>query len=227
MPEPASSAVIPVLRPRLGAHSWWEGDATALPYFDPARGHPKIIGIRRILTPEQCATLCEAASRIPPRADANHFWDSRVQSLDQISDKDNPVRSLMHQTRLLIQLELISVLRPPQRLFSDTCQLVRWDVGQGLEPHADNLEPDGTDNATPHRACSAIVYLNDDYEGGETFFPGLGFRVKPEPGLALAFGAGPGHIHGVTPVTRGQRFMLATWFTMDPSKKDPTQYHVY
>ena len=153
--------------------------------------------------------------------------DNQPFDLDQLPEEEREVRALMQQARLQIQLELIGVLRPPGRLYGDTCQLVRWDEGQGLDPHADNLEPDGTANATPHRACSAVVYLNSDYEGGETYFPGLGFRVKPEPGLAIAFGSGMGHIHGVTPISRGKRYMMATWFTMDAQKRDPAQYHVY
>jgi predicted 2-oxoglutarate/Fe(II)-dependent dioxygenase YbiX len=227
MTEPAYAPSSLPFAPRPGAHHWWDGDPMALPYFDPIQGHPKIVGIRRLLTPNQCRTLCEAAARIPPRRDDIAFWDSRVQTLDQLPDDEREVRALMQQTRLQIQLELIGVLRPPSRLYGDTCQLVRWDPGQGLEPHADNLEPDGSANATPHRACSAVVYLNDDYEGGETFFPGLGFRVKPEPGLAIAFGSGLGHIHGVTPIIRGQRYMMATWFTLERQHMDPAQYHVY
>ncbi len=215
------------LHPRRGANKWWVGDPTALPYFDPVRGHPKIVGIRHLFTAAQCRTMCDAAQRLPTRRDKVDFWDQRVQTLDQIPDEEREVRALMQQARLQIQLELIGVLRPPHRLFGDTCQLVRWNEGQGLDPHADNLEPDGTANATPHRVCSAVVYLNDDYEGGETFFPGLGFRVRPELGLAIAFGSGAGHIHGVTPITRGERYMMATWFTFDPKMKDPAQYHVY
>lgn len=102
-------------------------------------------------------------------------------------------------------------------------QLARWDAGQSLNAHTDPLDPDGPPNVTPHRAASAVVYQNDDYEGGETYFLGLGIRVKPEPGLAIAFGAGPSHVHGVTDLRRGLRYMMAAWFTLDPREQDPAQ----
>lgn len=186
-----------------------------------------IVGIRNLLTPAQCAFLCEAEERMEPMRSDNPYWDQRVHMIGHMSEQEQTARALIQQARLQIQLELIGVLRPPRRLYSDTAQLVRWDVGQELDPHADNIEPDGQPNSTPHRVASAVVYLNDDYTGGETFFPGLGFRVKPEPGLALAFGSGTSHIHGVTRITAGTRFMIAAWFTFDPGHMDPAQYSVY
>lgn len=213
--------------PVPGANRWWSGDPESLPYFDPAVGHPMIVMIRRLFTPDQCAVLIDAANRLPTRHDDNHFWDQRVQTLDHLPPEEHRVRALMQQARLLIQLELIGQVRPPRRLWGDTAQLVRWDVGQSLDAHTDNLEPDGTPNATPHRAASAVVYLNDDYEGGETFFPGFGLKVRPEPGLAIAFGAGPSHVHGVTELRRGRRYMMAAWYTLDPAERDPAQCGVY
>lgn len=213
--------------PLPGANGWWAGNAETLSYDDPAVGHPMIVAIRRLFTPEQCALLVEAANRLPTRRDANHFWDQRVQTLDHLPQEEHRVRSLMQQARLQIQLELIGQVRPPRRLWGDTVQLVRWDPDQSLDAHTDNLEPDGTPNATPHRAASAVVYLYDDYEGGETYFPGIGIRVKPEPGLAIAFGAGPSHVHGVTELKSGLRYMMAAWFTLDQREQDPAQYGVY
>ncbi len=213
--------------PLPGANGWWAGNAETLSYDDPAVGHPMIVAIRRLFTPEQCALLVEAARRLPARQDDNHFLDQRVQTPDQLPEPEHRVCALMQQARLLIQLELIGKLRPPRRLWGDTSQLVRWEEGQYLDAHTDNLEPDGSPNQTPHRAASAVVYLNDDYEGGETFFPGLGFRVRPEAGLAIAFGAGASHVHGVTRLRRGRRYMMATWFTMEPAKRDPAQGRVF
>ena len=68
-------------------------------------------------------------------------------------------------------------------------------------------------NATAHRSFSSIIYLNDGYEGGETYFPGFGMRIKPEPGLMVLFGSGPEYVHGVTKMRSGRRSTYAGWFT--------------
>ena len=47
-----------------------------------------------------------------------------------------------------------------------------------------------------------LLYLNDDYEGGETYLPGFRVRMKPERGLMTVFGSGPDYAHGVTRVRR-------------------------
>jgi predicted 2-oxoglutarate/Fe(II)-dependent dioxygenase YbiX len=126
----------------------------------------------------------------------------------------------MQQVRLVALALLNRMVRSQLPLYSDTAQLVRWQEGHELTPHADNVEPDGAPNATPHRSYSSLLYLNDDYVGGETYFPGHGVRLKPEAGALVLFGAGPQYVHGVTRVTHGLRYTYAGWFTHDPQHED-------
>ncbi|KAK3755635.1 hypothetical protein RRG08_014602, partial [Elysia crispata] len=87
--------------------------------------------------------------------------------------------------------------------------------------HADNcnLMPDGSClKEYPsffNRDYSAILYLNDDFEGGEFFFAHANkseqVSVRPKCGRLVAFNAG--HFHGVKAVKKGQRCALALWFT--------------
>ncbi|RUS82121.1 hypothetical protein EGW08_010133, partial [Elysia chlorotica] len=69
---------------------------------------------------------------------------------------------------------------------------------------------------------SAILYLNDDFEGGEFFFAHANqteqVSVRPKCGRLVAFNAG--HFHGVKAVKRGQRCALALWFTQQSMYKE-------
>jgi hypothetical protein len=63
-----------------------------------------------------------------------------------------------------------------------------------------------------------LVYLNDDYEGGETEFPRLGLRYKGKTGDALVFWnvSQTGElerdsVHAGLPVTSGQKWLLSKW----------------
>jgi predicted 2-oxoglutarate/Fe(II)-dependent dioxygenase YbiX len=57
---------------------------------------------------------------------------------------------------------------------------------------------------------AAICYLNDDYVGGEIFFPHVNKKIKPKAGDLVMF---PGRFrHGVTGVTNGQRHTMLCWF---------------
>ncbi|KAI5105936.1 prolyl 3-hydroxylase 3 [Silurus meridionalis] len=98
--------------------------------------------------------------------------------------------------------------------------------------HVDNciLEPETRQcwreaPAFTHRDLSAVLYLNDDFEGGELFFTDrdaktVTARVKPSCGRLVGFTSGPVNPHGVTAVTAGRRCALALWFTTEKLHRD-------
>ena len=65
---------------------------------------------------------------------------------------------------------------------------------------------------------TALIYLNDDYEGGETAFTKTGLKVKgrngdahrvPEPGPDGKLD--PLSEHAGLPVTRGTKYLASRW----------------
>ncbi|RLU20866.1 hypothetical protein DMN91_007480 [Ooceraea biroi] len=95
------------------------------------------------------------------------------------------------------------------------------------EIHADNcvIRNDGLchreDPAYTWRDYSAILYLNDDFDGGEFFFVESQRKrhvrsiVRPRCGRMVAFSAGGENLHGVQGVRGGKRCAVALWFTQD------------
>uniref|UniRef100_A0A8C8D545 procollagen-proline 3-dioxygenase n=1 Tax=Oncorhynchus tshawytscha TaxID=74940 RepID=A0A8C8D545_ONCTS len=83
--------------------------------------------------------------------------------------------------------------------------------------------------AYTHRDYSAILYLNDDFEGGDFIFTELDAKtvtaeVRPQCGRVVGFGAGEENPHGVRAVTKGQRCAVALWFTLDPKHEEKVTY---
>ncbi|XP_023280585.1 prolyl 3-hydroxylase 1 [Seriola lalandi dorsalis] len=79
--------------------------------------------------------------------------------------------------------------------------------------------------AYTHRDYSAILYLNDDFEGGDFIFAEMDAKtvtaeVRPQCGRVVGFGAGKENPHGVRAVTKGQRCAVALWFTLDPAHEE-------
>ncbi|CAL1607651.1 unnamed protein product [Knipowitschia caucasica] len=79
--------------------------------------------------------------------------------------------------------------------------------------------------AYTHRDYSAILYLNDDFEGGDFIFTELDGKtvtaeVRPRCGRVVGFGSGRENPHGVRAVTKGQRCAVALWFTLDPAHQE-------
>ena len=72
---------------------------------------------------------------------------------------------------------------------------------------------------SPRREWTCILYLNDDYTGGETYFPPsdyypFGTQIEKEVGDGLLF-QGIYHGHGVFKVRKAPRHTLAIWFSED------------
>jgi prolyl 4-hydroxylase len=73
------------------------------------------------------------------------------------------------------------------------------------------------------RIVTVLVYLNDDYEGGETDFPRLNWRFRGKPGDALIFwnlsANGQRELrsfHAGLPVTKGEKWLLSKWVRQRP-----------
>ena len=76
-----------------------------------------------------------------------------------------------------------------------------------------------------HRAFSGVIYLNDEYEGGELYFTALDIAVKPKRGMFVAFTGGFHHEHAVLRVMSGRpRLTMPMFFTFDGSKADRILY---
>ncbi|KAM5263674.1 prolyl 3-hydroxylase 3 [Ctenodactylus gundi] len=98
--------------------------------------------------------------------------------------------------------------------------------------HADNcfLDPDTGEcwrepPAYTYRDYSGLLYLNDDFQGGDLFFTQpnaltVTAQVRPRCGRLVAFSSGGENPHGVWAVTRGRRCALALWHTWAPEHRE-------
>jgi predicted 2-oxoglutarate/Fe(II)-dependent dioxygenase YbiX len=84
-------------------------------------------------------------------------------------------------------------------------ELLRYKVGQFYKEHVDSFK------ARP-RAVSCSFNLNDDYEGGDWCFWGGSHVVKVPKGSAVLFPSNFMYPHQITPVTKGVRYSIITWF---------------
>lgn len=96
--------------------------------------------------------------------------------------------------------------------------IVRWMPGQYQLPHADKElhegENAGKPNDFPYYDLASLFYLNDDYEGGELYFPNQNIQIKPKSGAAYFFPGDMNYIHGVTEVKNGIRYTCPFFWTI-------------
>jgi prolyl 4-hydroxylase len=107
---------------------------------------------------------------------------------------------------------------------SERIQFTRYDEGNYFKPHVDFHNQDRNNPVvTKDRITTAILYINDDYTGGETYFPDLDIRIKPEQGKILYFTYGvndPIFVNRMTKhegetVELGYKVIATQWFLED------------
>ena len=84
-------------------------------------------------------------------------------------------------------------------------QIQRTPVGGGYSPHIDDL------GFGCNRFITALWYLNDNYDGGETEFIYQGISIKPEIGKLILFPPWWTHLHTGRKVTKGKKYICTTW----------------
>jgi hypothetical protein len=90
----------------------------------------------------------------------------------------------------------------------DSLSVVRWTEGTYLNLHVDDLGY-VTDNHLP-----VVIYLNNDYEGGEIRFETHGLSFKPNAGDFIVFPGNMHYPHEVTKILSGTRYTLPVWFSI-------------
>jgi prolyl 4-hydroxylase len=104
-------------------------------------------------------------------------------------------------------------------------QLVYYGPGNQYKPHFDAFDKnteEGQKNWFPggQRMVTALAYLNDVEEGGETDFPDINVSVKPNKGDVVVFHnciegtteINPDALHAGSPVVSGEKWAVNLWF---------------
>lgn len=82
--------------------------------------------------------------------------------------------------------------------------------------HTDSVDPE------PWIEWSAVLYVNDDFEGAKLHFPNQAFVYDPVPRDAVFFpSAGSEYMHGISKMKSGERFSIVVCLTSNPMHADP------
>jgi len=105
----------------------------------------------------------------------------------------------------------------------ESVQVLRYEVNQQYTLHTDHIE-EFNDLESGGRLATCLIYLNEDFEGGETEFPTLKAKVAPRKGSALfwynvllpesdAWSLMPDLrlVHAGLPVTEGVKWACNKW----------------
>ncbi|MBI2381731.1 MAG: 2OG-Fe(II) oxygenase [Gammaproteobacteria bacterium] len=106
--------------------------------------------------------------------------------------------------------------------------LLNYRPGQEYKPHHDYFRREQPGSAQRlrlggQRVQTLLVYLNEDYAGGETVFPRVDFRFRPRRGDLLHFHNVDAQgvedelsLHAGEPVLSGEKWLASKWLRANP-----------
>jgi hypothetical protein len=172
-----------------------------------------IIEYQDFLTPESCEKLINYFNTDKSMWMETCFYNSSVMNLlDPLSKYNGHGINEEYFKNLRQELWALAEDASGTRLNNLTFSAARWLPGAYADPHSDNSELDGTPNAWQDNKFVTIIYLNDNYQGGELVFNYHNISIYPSTGTVVAFDPGIINVHSVSKITSGERYtMLASW----------------
>ena len=82
---------------------------------------------------------------------------------------------------------------------------LKYELGEQFTAHID-------DGPNSPRRVSGLAYLNDDYDGGELYFPKFNLTYSPVAGDIVIFPSGIPYEHSALPIKSGVKYCVATWW---------------
>jgi hypothetical protein len=203
---------------------------------------PRIRVIEGFATPAECDWLmARAHGRMGPAKVLDQQTGRETTHPDRTNKSIELNVTAMDVVIQMMRARIGAATNLPVPVF-EPAQIMHYSVGEEFRPHFDFLTDDSEGWAAQlqrfgQRIATFLLYLNDDYEGGETDFPRVGISHRGRKGDALFWAnvdsAGApdrATFHAGKPPTRGEKWILSQWIrdrTPAPPPPPPPERHTF
>jgi len=182
---------------------------------------PEVKTFRNLLSPQICRWLIRLSKeRLKPalvydaKSQRNYVSETRTNSIAEFNLMEN---ELLH---FLIQQKMSAASGIPMQQMEGTA-ILNYQPGEEISPHFDFVDPNMENYhqeiaTNGQRIMTFLIYLNDDYEGGDTVFTELDLSFKGKTGDAMYFinslpdgSADTRTRHSGTPPTSGEKWIVS------------------
>ena len=201
-------------------------DIAALILSPPKRSladAPRIRVIEGFATPAECDWLmARAHGRMGPAKVLDQQTGKEATHPDRTNKAIELNIAAMDVVIQVLRARIAAATNLPLPVF-EPAQVMHYSVGEEFRPHFDFLTEDAEGWAAQlarfgQRIATFLIFLNEDYDGGETDFPKAGIRHRGRKGDALfwanvdtANAPDPMTLHAGRPPTRGEKWILSQW----------------
>ena len=187
----------------------------------------EVIEIVDLLTAEQCDAIVAAAK-------AAGMGNAETIDIDNVSGtytsynpKFRTSKTVFLPDGRLPEIELLAAQAQTRtglpRENQEQLQVAHYEVEGEFKDHYDACDASSDvcakfNHGAGHRVATLLVYLNDDFDGGETVFPRIGKAVRPRKGKGVLFRNTDADevilynsLHRASQVTRGEKWICTKW----------------
>ena len=195
---------------------------------------PIIFTVEGILTNEECDHFQRIASKgmkrsmvsgLDKQKNKRGLLDKRRTSSDcWVSHSQDEITAVVgNRIAELVQIPLSH---------AEAFQVLHYSDNQEYQAHLDTFDPDIEEYSHylkngGQRIITALAYLNEVEQGGETSFPNIDKTIRPHKGKIVIFHdcykgtdtPHPDSLHGAMPVLKGEKWAFNLWFRKNPVKQ--------
>jgi prolyl 4-hydroxylase len=189
-----------------------EGDPARLPPVETLSERPDVRRVERLFTAAECDYLRQIAEPEYTPSFVNDPLGRQIRDTVRTSD-GAPIHWLIEDPAVHALNRRLAAATGTAYEQGEAMLILRYRGGQEYKPHFDFVRSEAN-----QRFKTALVYLNHDYRGGETFFPEIGLKVKGRKGDALIFTSAlpdrsvdPLSKHAGLPVSGGVKYLCTRW----------------
>ena len=134
----------------------------------------------------------------------NDEWENRILLLDQCSLFDENKKIIVNTIFDRIKDEIRNILNKDIYEYVGFKGIYRSIQGQEMKTHSDQ-------GLGPKFKYGIVLYLNDNYSGGEIYYPNVGVEIKPKAYSLVLHPAHEAYRHGVKEVSYGTRYSMTVF----------------
>jgi prolyl 4-hydroxylase len=192
---------------------------------------PRVVAFAGLARPQICEFFI---SLTPGRMEPARVYDPVQRSDIVVAHRNNTLANFdlrrVEFAHVLVQARMSAACGIPER-HMEAPAVLHYAPGEQIADHFDFVDPQSvTDYAAEiarngQRLVTFLLYLNEDYDGGETAFPKLGFSHRGRTGDGIYFiNALPDMqpdlrtLHAGCPTTRGEKWIITQFIRSRPTR---------
>ena len=161
---------------------------------------PKVYEYKNFLKPIECKYFINKHSQFfNPTNDKRTFYHRKTEVINIFPFSNTQTRFTYESKKLNGRLDF-TMKKIDEEVMVNYFQMVRWPKNSFQAKHIDFI----------NHCYTSIIYLNDNFEGGETVVEKR--KIQPKQGLMVLF-AGNHTLHGVNKIKKGNRYTIPCWYT--------------